>query len=201
MFSDFLSLVKNKGLATHNHYYVSFDIPKGLRNKYPLYGSSLSLLCSGGEFPATNMTIRKIFWQGATKPTAVAAEFNEMFLFFYLEQDMTLKTFIDDWFRVICNPIDGTVGYNDDYSTQIRIYQLNREFMPVYAVQLVNAFPKATFPLQITYQGGQLHRLPVSFTYRYWENINIKNTTGFWGDLLNTAESTIAKQIAPQIFQ
>ena len=202
--ADFMSLVREKGLASHNHYFVNFDIPKALQKKYMQYGSTLSLLCAGGEFPATSFETREVFWQGATKPMATSVKFGPMFLFFYLEQDMTLKTFIDDWLTAICNPVDGIVGFNDDYSTSIRIYQLDKQFKPTYAVQLVNAFPNSTYPLQITYQGGQIHRLPVSFQYRYWENIHVQYSpnvdNGFWGNLLSSMGMGLVNKIAPVIY-
>lgn len=202
--NDFITLVRTKGLASHNHYYVAFDIPRGLQKKYAQYGETMSLLCAGGEFPAVSIITKDIFWQGAERKMATNMTFGEMFLFFYIEQDFTLKSFFDDWFTLIYNPNDGIVGFPDDYGTSIRIYQLDRMFVPTYAVQLENAFPKASFPLQITAQGGALHRLPISFTYRYWHNINIQyspdTANSFFGDLLSSMGMGLVNKVAPVLY-
>lgn len=200
----FLALVKSNGLATHNNYFVVIDIPPLLYSKYSLYGETLSLLCSGGEFPAVNMRSTDLFFQGATKPMATHINYGEMFLFFYLEQDMSLKSFFDDWFNIIVNPVNGIVGYNDDYATNMRIYQLDKQYVPVYGIQLENVWPKATYPLQISYQGSQVHRLPISFTYRHWQNIEImyngSDASGFWGNLLSSQGMQLLNKIAPVIY-
>jgi hypothetical protein len=141
--NDFISLVKTKGLASHNLYMVTFDIPRGLQGKYSQYGRTMSLLCAGGELPAVSMITKDIYFQGATRPVVTNINFSEMFLFFYLEASMELKTFFDDWFNLLYNAGDGTVGYPDDCCTQIRIYQLDKMHVPVYAVELINVFPKA----------------------------------------------------------
>ncbi len=201
---DFLTLVREKGLAVHNRYYVEIQVPRGLINKYSMYGSTISLLCSGGEFPALNIESRNVFWQGASRPNATSVRFGDMFLFFYMEQDMTMKTFFDDWFSLIADPITGVVGYNDEYATEIRIRQLDRQNDVTYGIELVNAFPKATYPMQLTYQGGQLHRLPVSFGYRYWKNMNIEyfpnNGSSIFGDLLGGTLGQLANKVSPVIY-
>ena len=198
---DFLALVREKGLASHNHYLVNFDIPRGLQGKYARYGSTMSLLCAGGELPGVSMVTKDVYVQGATRPVVTNVNFNEMFLFFYIEQSMELKSFFDSWFSLLYNATNGTVGYPDDYGTQIRIYQLDRMFVPVYAVELINVFPKASFPLQITAQGGQLHRLPISFAYRRWENINIQYSPDkFWGKLLQNQGAGLVENLAPSLY-
>lgn len=199
--ADFMSLVRDKGLATHQNYFVQIDIPRGLLADYAMYGQTLSLLCAGGEFPAVNIETRDIFSQGAVKKVATNVNFGESFLFFYLESDMTLKTFIDDWLRLIYNPIDGIVGFPDDIQTNIRVYQLDKQGIPTYGIEMRSAFPKATFPLQITSQGATLHRLPVSFTYRSWANINVQyqnqDGSGFWGNLLSSQGMGLINKVAP----
>ena len=201
---DFLSLVKGKGLAAHNNYFVTIDIPRGLLSKYASYGTTLSLLCAGGDFPGVTMESRDIFWQGATKPVATNVRYSDFFLFFYIEQDMKLKTFFDDWFNLIMNPISGTVGYSDDYSTNIRIYQLDKQYQPAYAIELRNAYPRQSHPLQVAYQGNSFHKLPVVFAYRYWQNINIQynadTQNSFWGNLLSSQGMQLINKVAPVIY-
>ena len=202
--NDFLALVRTKGLASHNHYYVNFDIPRCLQRKYAQYGQTMSLLTAGGEFPAVSMLTKDIFSQGATRPVATGINYGDCFYFFYIEQDMTLKSFFDDWFSAIYNPADGVTGFPDDYSTQIRTYQLDRQFIPTYGIQFENAFPKASFPLQITAQGGALHRLPISFNYRMWHNIEVQyspdTANSFFGNLMSSTGMGIVQKIAPVLY-
>jgi hypothetical protein len=202
--NDFLALVRTKGLASHNHYYLAIDIPRCLQGKYAQYGQTISLLCAGGEFPAVSMLTKDIFWQGATRPVATGVNYNDCFYFFYIEQNMELKSFFDDWFRCIYNSETGVTGFPDDYSTQIRTYQLDRMFVPTYGIQFENIFPKASFPLQVTAQGGALHRLPISFNYRRWVNIEVQYTpdtqNSFWGNLLSSQGAQILNKVAPVLY-
>jgi len=201
--SKFTAFVRENGLATHNRYFVTFDIPRALQAKYSQFGGVISLLCAGGELPAVSLEARDIFTFGALKPYATNIRFNQMFLFFYLDTAMTVKTFFDDWFTLIVNPIDGLVAYNDDYSTNVRIFQLDKADVPVYGVQLNKIWPISTYPLQITYQGSALHRLPISFTYKHWKNMEINyegDKSSFWGNLMSSYGVRMLGKIAPVIY-
>jgi hypothetical protein len=201
--SKFTAFVRENGLASHNRYFVTFDIPRALQNVYGQFGGVISLLCAGGEFPATSIEGRDMFTFGPLKPYATNVRFNDMFLFFYLDTAMNMKKFVDDWMNLIVSPVDGIVAYNDDYSTNIRIFQLDKNDVPTYGVQLIKVWPKSTYPLQITYQGSALHRLPVSFSYQSWQKMDVTYTadqTGFWGNLMSTMGVKILNKVAPVIY-
>jgi hypothetical protein len=50
-------------------------------------------------------------------------------------------------------------------------------------------------------QGGQLHRLPISWTYRYWHNIDIQYSADkFWGNILQNQGASLVEKLAPSLY-
>jgi hypothetical protein len=202
--SNFVAYIKDNGIATHNRYRVDIKIPVALRNKYMTYGETLSLLCESAELPSFKFHVKSTYITGAKINAPTEVQFGELFLFFLLEQNMKAKKFFDDWAASIINPHTGAVNFRDQYITQISIFQLDRNDMETYGIQLLEVFPNSTYPLQLSYHGSQAHRLPVSFTYRYWHKLEFdyspENQDSLLGDILSSEVMGAINKVAPVVF-
>lgn len=201
---DFLSLIKEQGLATHNTFRVEITIPRGLQNVYSGYGKTLELLCETSEFPAIDFKVDEVFLHGATNPRPTRVHYGDMFLFFLVEQNMKVKQFIDDWYNLIIDPEYGVVSFKEDYAVVIRIYQLDKEYNEVYCVELEDAFPRSTYPMQLNYSGTQFHRLPVQIAYRKWTRIDglwsNANNDSIIGGIMSSTGAKILQKVAPVVY-
>lgn len=202
--NDFLTLIKNEGVASHNHYRVEISIPKGLQNVYGTYGKTLELLCETSEFPAIDFEVEEVFLHGATNPRPKKVHYGDMFLFFLIEQNMKAKMFMDDWYNLIIDSEYGVVSFKEDYAVTIRIFQLDREYNDVYCIELEDAFPRSTYPMQLSYHGSQLHRLPVQIAYRKWTRLDTlysnPNTNTVIGGIMSSTGMKVVQKVAPVIY-
>ena len=62
------------------------------------------------------------------------------------------------------------MGYYDDYSGGIQIFQLDQNDKRRYGVELIEAFPKTKAMLTATHP-TDVQKLSVTFSYRYWKNL------------------------------
>ena len=62
--------------------------------------------------------------------------------------------------------------YYENYIGGVQIFQLDEEDNIMYGVELVEAFPKNIGAQTLDYSAtDQIHKLPVTFSYRWWKNI------------------------------
>jgi hypothetical protein len=201
--SDFIAHIKEHSVATHNRYRVDIKIPISLRNAYSGYGKTLSLLCESAEFPSSKFEVKSTYITGAKVNAPTRVQFGELFLFFLLEQEMTAKKFFDDWAASIINPHTGAVNFRDQYSTSISIFQLDRNDIETYGIQVLECFPNSTYPLQLSYHGSTAHRLPVSFTYRFWHRLDFQYSAegqdNLLGDILSSETMGAINKVLPVV--
>ena len=202
--NDFLTLIKNDGLATHNTFRIEINIQRGLQNVYGNYGKTLELLCETSEFPAIDIDTEEVFLHGATNPRPKKVHYGDMFLFFLVEQNMKVKMFMDDWYNYIIDPEYGVVSFKEDYAVTIRIYQLDKEYNDVYCIELEDAFPRTTYPMQLSYNKSQFHRLPVQIAYRKWTRLDTlysnPNTNTILGGIMSSTGMKIVQKVAPVVY-
>ena len=85
---------------------------------------------------------------------------------------MREKLFFETWQRLAFDPQSWALGYYDDYVGSVDIHQLDENDNKRYGVQLVEAFPKNIEAQSLGYgQNDTLHKINVSFSYRYWKNL------------------------------
>ena len=64
------------------------------------------------------------------------------------------------------------MGYYDDYTGGIQIYQLDQNDRRRYGVELVECFPKNVAEQSLSAaQAIDVQKISVSFSYRYWKNL------------------------------
>lgn len=182
------TISKHGGMAHANRFAVIFTPPQmSLLNLSPtnllgnfLSGSfsikslindprDISLLCKSTSLPSRQIgtTDYQSDRQSMKQPNNLADE--EINMVFLVTSDMYIKTMFDSWANTIFNAKDYTVGWKDDYTTDVTIQQLNKENKPVYGVRLVNAFPTSIGGLALDNSSeNNTHELTVQWNYDYW---------------------------------
>jgi hypothetical protein len=85
---------------------------------------------------------------------------------------MREKLFFETWQRLAFDPQTWALGYYDDYVGAVDIHQLDEQDNKRYGVQLMEAFPKTIAEQSLAYGSNDtLHRINVTFSYRYWKNL------------------------------
>lgn len=164
-----------RGLARQNRFEVEIPSPIRMRS---IYDRTASLLVDETTFPSHTITTKpfKIFGPAYQRPVSVDYGGDNLTMRFLLDGDMNVKRFFDNWLDIIVSPEDYTVGYQSDYVSSVKIKQLNEKSQVVYEVMLIEAFPRNINVLPISNSSkGEVHRLEVSFAYRYWTDTKARN--------------------------
>ena len=178
------------GYARANRYEVMLNAPTGEKGTTPTNLQNIfskvmgqakgdgtvrktGLRCESISFPGRNLdTTPDTNIYGPTREIVNGFSFAEITGTFVWSSDMREKLFFETWQRLAFNPQTWSLGYYDDYVGSIDIHQLDEQDNKRYGVQLVECFPKTIAEQSLGYgQNDTLHRINVTFSYRYWKNL------------------------------
>jgi hypothetical protein len=184
--TDFISEVRKSGISRSNSFEVMIPVPVGLRST-SLGTSSMTekitLRCESAVFPPQIVGVKQQRIYGPTYPRPFGVDYGgEGATFtFLLDGTMDVKAFFDAWVGQIVNPFRFNVKYENNYISDIQIFQLaeqrlgnldgnNIELDDVpYVAVLENAFPRNVNLLQLDYSDqNKAQKLNVTFTFRRW---------------------------------
>ena len=178
------------GFARANRYEVMLHVPNGFRGTGEANLQNISpaimnqakgdgtvrktgLRCESISFPGRNLdTTPDTNIYGPTREIVSGFSFAEVTGTFVCSSDMREKLFFETWQRLAFDPQTWALGYYDDYVGAVDIHQLDEQDNKRYGVQLMEAFPKTIAEQSLGYgQNDTLHRINVTFSYRYWKNL------------------------------
>ena len=171
--TEFQQTIANKGLARQNRFQVL--IPNLVD------GELISLLCQSSNMPGATVQVKRqtLFGPSFIRPASI--NYGETVqMSFLVDKNMNVRKIFDGWIHSIINPSSFTVNYKDEYARDIIIYQLDEGENITYSLRLVDAFPISLGSLSVNQAAlDRFHILPVTFSYRYWETIDISNSETF----------------------
>jgi hypothetical protein len=125
------------------------------------------------SLPPVNISTKSFKIFGPTYQRPFGAEYGGegISLTFHVDRDMKVKKFFDEWTAKVVDPDSGLVGYQEEYTTTIRLRQLDEQDTVTYGIELTEAFPRSVNLLELNNSAqNQTHRLNVLFAYRYWKD-------------------------------
>lgn len=176
----FISTVQNSSLARTNRFEVLIPPPtflnniRGLRNF--VTSDFVSLHCEVANFPPLFLSVKqfKIFGPSYQMPQTSEYGGEGLAMTFHVDRDMTIKRFFDDWMEYIVNRDSFTVAYQNEYTCDILVRQLDEANNVTYEIKLKDAFPRNMSLMDLNNSAqNQTHRLNVIFAYRYWRRTDI----------------------------
>ena len=104
------------------------------------------------------------FAQSIKHPTGY---FNEDVEFeFHLTNDYYMRKMFDKWIGLPINQNTYLKNYDSVYKTDITIQQLNQENVPIYGIELQNAFPITMNSIELNNESSDTtQKLSITFTY------------------------------------
>jgi hypothetical protein len=167
---EFISQVKNGGLAKGSHYFVELNLPKCLKGSEPITSNiqKIALFCEQTEIPGVNLDTAKIRTYGETRESVYDKVYDAFTMSFYMDNDFIVKHMFDTWVDKIYNPVTRHLNYQSEYLTdKIRIFVQDSEDKDRYVVTLHEAYVKTVAPIQLNYNSKDVLRLNVTFAYKY----------------------------------
>jgi len=172
--SNFISLIKkSNGLAIANKYEVAIFAPRGHPGQTGQQ-RNLNLLCNSITMPGHDLDQQT--QRFATEPAREMVQSRKfagnITATFYLDQNLTIKSWFDKWLEMTINPRTHKAKYYDDYKDGfMEIYQLsgNRR---VYGVKCEEVYPATIGPIEYSYDSTDtIGLLTIEFAYRRWTEI------------------------------
>ena len=126
----------------------------------------VSLLCESCTLPGR--TVSTIDYQNVKQAVKIPYSFiNEDVTFtFILTGDYYMRKMFDNWMNLVFDAENYQLRYKDTYTTDVRIAQLNKNNIPVYTVQLHNAYPTGINAITLDNTAeSTIQKVTVNMTY------------------------------------
>jgi hypothetical protein len=168
--NNFISEVSRRGVSRSNRFEVQITPPTSLTDLAD-DGRLVNLYCDITNLPGMSIITKALRLYGPAYQRPISSEFNgeAINMTFYLDRDMRIKAFFDAWMFRTVNPNSFNVNYAEDYTTTIKISQLDENDNATYSVYLEKAFPRAMSLVDLSAGAtNQAGRLNMTFAYRKW---------------------------------
>ena len=177
--NDFISKVKNTGVAHKHLYTVSTNLPNSLRDRWNIHEvDDFMLMCSNASLPDFSVLTSPIKTYGIAKEMPYEKSAITFTLGFYVLADFRIKHFFEDWQKSVFNPETGFFGFYNDYTTDIRIQMESPERVLEYDVTMIQCYPKTVQQIELSSSAeATAMSLSVEFVGLKWKrnNINVKH--------------------------
>lgn len=169
--NDFISKVKQDGLARNNRFIVGiFANPNsrimnlGENN----WMRDALLLCDQVQIPGTNFNTADMRTFGEIRKTPYERLYDDVNISFYVDTQMTVKLLFDNWMTYIQDPGTRNFNYYDDYVSDIVIEVQDTKNQSRYGIKLFEAYPKSIGAIQLDHSNKDIMKLSVNFAYKYY---------------------------------
>lgn len=165
-YEEFKGRVRGKGLSKQNRFYMIISPPPSIGTTDL---STVLLLCQSVSVPGVSIASAPVRTTGETIEAAYDRTFGAASATFYVDADMKVRFFFDEWVNSIQNPTTRVFAYPKEYkSPEIEIGVLRLDNNPSYIITLYDAFPKSIGNLSLSGENNNIMTLDVSFDYRYY---------------------------------
>jgi len=167
-------------------------------------GREVALRCESVALPGRNLTTAtdsNVY--GPTREVVENVNFAEdITLTFQASQNLNEREFFESWQQQTFNATTFDVGYYFDYVGAVEIYLLDQNGRRQYGCRLNEAFPKTIGQVDLSAAPAtDILKLPVSFSYRTWDNLDRDRTPvgRFLGDVFDEASIALQRNLPPTI--
>ena len=177
--TDFIANVKG-GLAKNTHYDVIIPTPKVVTSNM-FNGEMLQkimLFCDQTQLPGVNISTTPLRVYGEAREMPYEKLFDPVQLSFYVDKEMRIKMFFDEWMGGIQNQDSRTFTYYKHYTTNIDIIVYDTMNNPQYKVTLYEAYPKTMGSIQLDYSNKDIMKLQITMQYKYWRSTPMTTAIG-----------------------
>ena len=190
---NFLAEVRRAGLSRPNRFEILVQPPGALSGTE---SQLVSLMADATLLPGKRVLTgrQQLFGPPEFFPVGVDYGGDSLNITFIVDRELRTKLFFDGWINQVVSPAENgsktwhTTRYRSDYIGRIVINQLDESVSVVYSVTVYDIFPIAVNPMQMDNNlTGTIHKLNVTFNYRYWDTNQIAPNTransSIWNDI------------------
>lgn len=155
----------------------------------------VSLLCESCTLPGRSVLTLDVQREKQSIKVPYSFTNEDVTFTFLLTNDYYMRKMFDNWMGLAFNTKDYNLQYKDQYTTDVRIAQINKKNIPTYTVKLENAYPTAINAISLDNSAdNSIQKVTVNMTY---ENFVVENVLeaalGAGKQLLGAGTETIGK--------
>jgi len=166
--NQFISQVQRIGIARANRYNVIITPPKKLPSLGNLGLSNMLLFCDQVQIPGVNISTIQNRTFGEFREVPYEKLFGDIQMSFYVDNNLTVKGFFDDWVNLIQNPASRTFEYYNNYISTMQIEVEDTLNRIRHRTNVYEAYPKTISAIQLDYSNKDIMKLQVTMQYKYW---------------------------------
>jgi len=166
--NQFISQVQQIGIARTNRYNVIITPPQKLPSLGNLGLSNMLLFCDQVQIPGINISTIQNRTFGEFREVPYEKLFGDIQLSFYVDNNLTVKGFFDDWVNLIQNPASRTFEYYNNYISTMQIEVEDTQNRIRHRTNVYEAYPKTISAIQLDYSNKDIMKLQVTMQYKYW---------------------------------
>lgn len=162
---QFRAEVRTRGLAKSSKYRV--EIPFPTTN---LVAANLgNLFCESTSLPGFNIATTPHRMYGEVREMPYEPMYDPVSMSFYVDAQLTIKTLFDEWMKLIINPDTRHIQYYNNFVRPVSLFSVTVDGQEPYKITLFEAYPKTIGSIQLSADGRDIIRLPVTFQYKYYK--------------------------------
>lgn len=160
-----------KDLARPNQFKVNINPPSPLKQDWNQQNIDLLVLAKSAKIPS--MEIKEVIIQRAGQKLFLPSgevEHGEASITFYNDSDYVLRTIFNRWMRLGLHNWEYNIMSTPNLSLdgEVIVYHYDYKLQPIYAVTLVNAWPKNISEIELSQESGDTpEEFTVTFNYSY----------------------------------
>ena len=177
-YQEFVSRVKTDGLARQNRFFIQIAMPSLSGDSAELFSPSgensrmLHAFCKSVSLQGVNVATIPHRDVGETFEVPYDRNFTPASFTFYMDRNMYIRKFFDDWVNAIQDPYSRQLGYYKDIvSPAISIFVLDKMDLVNYMVILKDAFPKTIGALNLDQSNNEIMTFDVTIDYHNYNTI------------------------------
>ena len=125
----------------------------------------ISILCEQVTLPARSFSTIDYMSDKQSNKFPYTNIDGDVTMHFIVTNDYYAKAMFETWMSGVIDTNTYTLGYKEDYTTDVVIQQLNQQDVPVYGVKLEKAYPIDVSAIALSTQDEEYVRVTVVFAY------------------------------------
>lgn len=164
------SSIGKLGVLKSSHFETVITFPSGVIDR------ELVTRIDSAELPGRSIQTSNVKYYGVPSRVGYDVTYPEIGITMICSESMREKLLMTQWQDLIVNqharpnapPYMFDLGYYDDYVGRVQILQYAPNGTLVYKMTLIEAYPVQVNSMPVNWGSEEIHKLNVSFAYKYW---------------------------------
>lgn len=176
---DFRNGVAKTGLSRANKYVLKITLPVGLTGAVDSTDiQEVFLRIDSVELPGKSLATSEVKYYGPPRKSPYGMTYEDLNCTLMLSANMRERFIFSAWMNYIYNYDTARLSYFKDYTTDLTFEVYGDDGSMLYSVKFEECYPLSIGAINFSYANEDVARLPLTFAYRKWTEISLKQLSG-----------------------